>query len=293
MKKRIAIVGAVVVFSLLGLSAGWIVMTNMRGPGPDWNVQNALFRSPADGGIAAGQWDRFGQKGRTILWSSSFDGAGIPEIIPEVVGAGSTVTRVITISNTGVSSIQLHADIHSGDYASFYRYGPSGGAISKYGVLFAAWPAVPLSGNDLSHLNVFVTGNFWGLGRDIYFSGGVSIARLAAGWKKLYYWNQTNVKTDTGINIDNVFMSRNDSNAWQTWHNIKLVVNPTVYPPKFDYLEIDGHHFDLSNFTPFYQDSAGSYWRQSNYVSIFISGGTDEAVAKDIYIDDVIISGNE
>jgi hypothetical protein len=296
MKKRIVIVVVGVVVFLLGIFGAWIIMSNMRGPGPDWNIQNAAYRAMAGNAdqVAADHFTDFGEKGKTFLWGSSFDeGTGLQEIIPEVAGQNSTVTLDSTLANTGKSSIKLHADLNSGNYAAFYRYGTPGGSIDKFGVLFAAWPQIPASGNDLSHLNIALNANYWGLGRDILIWSGVKIAREAGGTKKLYYYNFSKGLTDTGINVDSIFISRNDASPWQVWHSIKLVINPTVYPPKYDYLEIDGHHFDLSAFTPYYEAPGGANWREGNYISSFISGGTDEGVAKDLNVDDVLLSSNE
>ena len=228
----------------------------------------------------------------SLVWGTGFEtGGGLQEIIPEVQGGSSTVTKITTNTNSGAGAIQLYADAVNTDYAGFYRYGPIGGNISKLGVLFAAYPNVYASA--LTTMRFGLSANYWGLGNDEYIAAWLKISREAGGSKKLYYYNAAGAYVDTGITVDDFFISTGDAVQWPYWHSIKVVLNPTVNPPKYSYVEIDGHRFDLSAFTPYWTNSAGAYWKQRNYFSSFISCITNEAVAKSILIDDLNITINE
>lgn len=124
----------------------------------------------------------------------------------------------------------------------------------------------------------------------------LKISREAGGVQKLYYWDPTGAYVDTGITIDKFFFSRTDSvGATSTiWRSIKMVVNPTVSPPVYDCIEIDGHHFDLSAFQPQLLNTVGTTLYDHYNMNFFYVGmQTDEAVAKILNVDDVLMSSNE
>lgn len=272
-------------------------MTNMRGPGPDWNAQNAAFRAVAGkaGQIPGLNFTNFGEKGKTFIWGSSFDeGTGLQEIYPGFSGGSSSVSINTAHSNTGGASVKLFADSGIGNWAGFSRYGNYGGVISKIGSMVSVNPETPTTGSNITDFTMGIYINYWGIGRDFGFSGLVKISRQAGGVRKLFVFNQTLAYVDSGLSIDEFFYAPGElSFPWYPWHTLKLVVNPTLDPPMYDYFEIDGHHFDLSGFQcPSY--TAGSPFYSNKNTSRFDFLLTNqEAVAKTVYVDDVLISANE
>ena len=291
MKKKISIVVlcfiAILGFFSTGFYSGEKYMTNKRGPGPDFDIQQGISQPTINSGLRS-----YGSSLGVLLFGSNFDDSSNPlaQGFVTTLGGNSSVDIATDIVDSGEQSLILTTGAVSGNMAGIYRYGPTLGAISRYGLAISVFPDVPASGSALSTLTLNLWCNFYGMGRDFSADFVLWISRQAGGVKKLYYRNAAGVQTDTGIsNIDDLFMANTDSLYQQFWHRIKFVVDPTKATPTYGFLEIDGHQIDLSMFTAPTFTTAPNY-QQRNYYQAYVVFNTDENIAKVMHLDNFAIT---
>lgn len=244
----------------------------MRGPGPDWRREEAPPNPVWDLGELAARAakgvgiDRAGQ----VAFSTSFDHGSASEFLLQPAGGSIAVDTTKTSRGSHSLKLTTAATIASPCIAERYWFPlhserPIGIEV-----------AVEMNGQDDADFDIGITAGISPVANRTYM-GRLRI-QLAGGNRRLQY-------LDSGfVYQDLVIMPWFESSTYY-WHSFKLVVNP--WTGKYIRAIVDRERVDMSAINMWYE-SALSYYLKGYFVLT-----NRVAAAKTVFVDDVILTGNE